>query len=146
MYTVFCVHLYVSYRVLYRLLANAKSSSYPSSVALYCRKELRRNITPARLEEIAQLAEHALTLTARAWDRQHVDSKLAEVGVSILQPYPVLYRVLRVVAIPLSNRLTTVPALILVLLFFCDARWVDHTVDNVVNIAGPDDMACARLR
>jgi hypothetical protein len=64
MYTVFRVHLYVSYRVLYRLLADAKFSSYSSSVALYCRKELQRNITPARLKEITQLAEHALTLTA----------------------------------------------------------------------------------
>jgi hypothetical protein len=84
MYTVFCVHLYVSHRVLYRLLANAKSSSCLSSVALYCRKELRRNTTLARLKEIARFAEHALILTARAWDRQHVDSKLAKVRVSIL--------------------------------------------------------------
>jgi hypothetical protein len=114
MYTVFRVQLYVTYRILYRLLANAKSSSYLSSVALYCRKELRRNITPARLQEIVQLAEHALTLTARAWDRQHVNSKLSKVRVSVLQPYPVLYRVLRVVAVPLSNRLTALLALILV--------------------------------
>jgi hypothetical protein len=62
----FRVHLYVTYRVLCRLLANAKFSSYPSSVALSCHKELRMNITPARLEEIAKLVELALTLTARA--------------------------------------------------------------------------------
>jgi hypothetical protein len=63
MYTVFRVYLLVGYRVLYRHLTSAKSSSYPSSVALYCRQKLRRNITLTRLEEITQLAEHALTLT-----------------------------------------------------------------------------------
>jgi hypothetical protein len=57
MYTVFRVYLLVGYRVLHRHLAAAKSSSYPSSVALYCRQKLRRDISPARLKKVAQLAE-----------------------------------------------------------------------------------------
>jgi hypothetical protein len=58
------IYLLVGYQIRYNYLAATKSIFYPSSVALYCCQQLRRNIAPAWLEEIAELAEETLTLTA----------------------------------------------------------------------------------
>jgi hypothetical protein len=60
MYTKFRVHLIVGEKldqVLHGHLAATKSSSYLPTITLYCCQNLRRNIAPARLKEIAQLAE-----------------------------------------------------------------------------------------
>jgi hypothetical protein len=52
MYTVFRVHLLIAHLLLYRHLAVAKSSSYLSSIALYCRQKLWRNVALTGLKEI----------------------------------------------------------------------------------------------
>ena len=60
MYTKFRVHLIIGERldqILHDHLAATKSSPYPPPITLYCCQKLRRNIAPARLEEIAQLTE-----------------------------------------------------------------------------------------
>ena len=47
----------------------------------------------ARLQHVAKLAEQALTLTARGWDREDVKGKPAKVRVAIAQAYLVFNRV-----------------------------------------------------
>jgi hypothetical protein len=60
-------------------------------------KQLRSNLAATRLEEITELAEQALALTARGWYSQYINREAAKVGVFRSKICPISYNVAAVV-------------------------------------------------